>query len=81
MTGVDLGPRPMPNATRRGVSGATRFESATFEGKLHECKFLPSGELRIVLLVPEDDSDEGVKLKDAFACALSVKVEKLVHGR
>lgn len=70
----------MANPSSRGVSGATRFESATFEGKLHECKFLPSGELRIVLLVPEDDSDEGVKLKDAFACALSVTIEKRFYG-
>jgi hypothetical protein len=62
------------------VSGATKFERATFEGKLHECKFLPSGELRIVLLVPEDDSDEGVKLKDAFACALSVDITKRTPG-
>jgi hypothetical protein len=71
----------MPNATSRGVSGASKFESATFEAKLHECKFLPSGELRIVLLVPENDSDEGVKLKDAFPVRLHVAIEKRTYGQ
>lgn len=66
---------------RGGLTGRTRFESAAFEASLLEAKFMPSGEMRIVLMVPEEHSDEAVQLKDAFACALMVKVEKLSHGK
>jgi len=75
---VSLPPRMA--GTRGRVTGATTFDEATFEARLHELKFLPGGECRIVLLVPEDSSDQAVAMKDAYACALQVRVEKQSHG-
>ena len=62
--------------THRGISAPSKFESARFEAKLHELKHLPSGEMRVVILIPETDSDEGTKLRDAYSCALEVAVRK-----
>ena len=65
---------------RRGIAAPSTFESCRFEAKLHELKHLPSGEMRIVMLVPESDSDEGIKLRDAYACGLEVAVRKGSFG-
>lgn len=73
MLGVSLPPRPVEN---RGVSGISDFESATFEAKLYEAKHLASGQMRIVLLIPESDREQGRRLADAFACGLVVEVRK-----
>lgn len=62
------------------MSGATTFESAEFEAKLHELKFLPSGECRIVLLIPESDGETAAGLRQAYPLGLTVRVEKLSHG-
>lgn len=62
------------------MTGASVFDGATFEARLHELKFLPGGECRIVLLIPEDSSDHAVAMKDAYSCALQVRVEKQSHG-
>lgn len=44
-------------------------------------KHLPTGEVRVVILIPETDKSEGVKLADAFSCALQVEVTKKSYGR
>jgi hypothetical protein len=63
---------------RSAVStGDGSFDSATFEAKISEVKGMPSGELRVVLLIPESDSKEGRTLLDAYAHALQVKVSKM----
>lgn len=53
-----------------------RFEGAVFEAKLYELKHLPSGEIRMVLVIPESDRAEGTKMADAYAHALRVTVGK-----
>ena len=58
-----------------------RFEETRFEAKLHEVKFLPSGECRIVLLAPEEYSDQAGALKGAFPCALEIDVKKMSYGK
>lgn len=70
--GPALAPRRRLRSTP--VTGETKFQSATFEARLHELKALPTGEWRVVLLVL--DGDEGSKLSDAFSCALQVDVVK-----
>lgn len=54
----------------------TRFSGAVFEAKLYELKHMPSGEIRMVLVVPESDRAEGTKMADAYAHALRVSVQK-----
>lgn len=63
------------------MSGATSFESATFEAKLHELKFLPSGDCRIVLLIPESDGEIAAELRQAYPLGLTVRVEKMSHDQ
>jgi hypothetical protein len=62
------------------VSGVTSFDGATFEARLQEAKHLPSGEMRIVLLIPENDKEAGKRMADAFSCGLVVEVTKKTHG-
>lgn len=64
----------------RSVSAAATFDGATFEAKVHEVKIMPSGEVRLVILVPESDKAEGVKMGDAYAFALRVTVDKMDFG-
>lgn len=78
---MSLPPRALGEASRRGVTGASSFEEATFEAKLHELKFLPSGECRIVLLIPESDGATAAELRQAYPLGLQVTVEKMSHGR
>lgn len=58
----------------------TPFERATFEAKLHEIKMTASGDFRVIILVPATDDSEAVKLRQAYACALRVTVEKQSYG-
>lgn len=81
MLGVSLPPRPTGKTRGRGVTGASNFESATFEAKLHELKFLPSGDCRIVLLIPESDGEIAAELRQAYPLGLEVRVQKLSHDR
>lgn len=74
--GPALTPRRRQSRGRSGVTGSTNFEGATFEAKLHEMKALPTGEWRIVLLIPDTDGEEGVKLRDAYSCGLHVDITK-----
>lgn len=68
--------KPGDTGTKVAVSPNQRFSGARFEAKLYEAKHLPSGEMRLVLLVPERDKPEGTKMADAFACALVVDVSR-----
>jgi hypothetical protein len=72
-----------PTPKRRGsqVTGKTDFAGASFEATLNECKFLASGEMRIIFIVPDSESDEAVKLRKAYACSIRVNVERLSHAR
>src|ERR1035437_1566311 len=72
-----------PTPKRRGsqVTGKTDFAGASFEATLNECKFLASGEMRIIFIVPDSESDEAVKLRKAYACSIKVNVERLSHAR
>jgi hypothetical protein len=63
------------------VTGKTDFDGASFEATLNECKFLASGEMRIIFIVPDAESDEAVKLRKAYACSIKVNVERLSHAR
>lgn len=74
-----MGPRTRGGPTTLSVND--EFESATFEAKINEVKFMPSGELRIVLLVPEKDTKEARELGSAYSAALSVAVTKISHAR
>ena len=81
MLGVDLPPRPVHGKRSQGVTGKTSFEATSFEARLTEAKFIASGELRIVLLIPDEYAEEGATLRDAFACGLLVRIEKLSHAK
>jgi hypothetical protein len=63
------------------VTGKTNFDGASFEATLNKCEFLPSGEMRVVFIVPDSESDEAVKLRKAYACSIKVNVERLSHER
>lgn len=76
--GAPVGRQPKTN--RRGIAAPAKFTKCRFEAKLHEAKFLPSGEMRVIFLIPDYDGDEAVKLKDAFPCALEVGVRKASFG-
>jgi hypothetical protein len=75
VTGVSLPPRGR-KSTSRTVSGRSDFQAATFEAKLIEAKFMPSGEMKISFTIPESDSDEATLLRTAFSLGLRVRVEK-----
>ena len=50
-----------------------------FEAKLNKAEFISTGEMRVILLIPDTYADEASTLKDAFSCALLVRVEKTSH--
>lgn len=81
MLGVSIPPRPVEGRRHGSVSGKTSFESTSFEARLTEAKFIASGELRIVLLIPDEYAEEGATLRDAFACGLQVRIEKMSHAK
>jgi hypothetical protein len=56
------------------------FEKSSFEATLNKCEFLPSGEMRVVFIVPDSESDEAVLLRHAYACSIRVSVERLSHA-
>jgi hypothetical protein len=63
------------------VAGGGNFQSATFEAKLHEAKYTPSGEMRVVLMIKQQDKPEGQKLADAFGTGLQVTVVRKSYGQ
>ncbi len=63
------------------MSGKSSFAGTSFEATLHELRFMPSGELRVLFVVPENEADAAVKLKDGYASSLKVTVERLSHAR
>lgn len=67
--------------SHRRVSGKSSFKGATFEATLNEAKFLPSGEMRVIFIIPDSESDEAVELRRAYACSLKINVERLSHAR
>jgi hypothetical protein len=67
--------------SHRRVSGKSPFAGASFEATLNEVKLMPSGEMRVVFIVPDSDSDEGIKLRHAYACSIRVTVERLSHAK
>src|ERR1035437_9933457 len=75
------GKAPAPKRRGSQVTGKTDFAGASFEATLNECKFLASGEMRIIFIVPDSESDEAVKLRKAYACSIRVNVERLSHER
>lgn len=81
VTGVSLPPRPSSATRGRGVSGVSSFEEATFEAKLHELKFLPSGDCRIVLLIPESHGETAAELRQAYPLGLTVRIAKMSHDK
>ena len=56
------------------------FDSTSFEATLYELKAMPSGEWRVLFVLPANESDNAVKLKDAFAGSIKVSVESMSHG-
>lgn len=79
---MSLPPRPVPLGTRGGrVTGQSKFERAVFEAKLNKAEFISTGEMRVILLIPDTFADEASALRDAFSCALLVRVEKTSHGK
>ena len=82
MTGVDLPPRPVALGTRGGrVTGASKFEAATFEAKLNKAEFISTGEMRVILLIPDTYADEAALLRQAFSCGLLVRIEKTSYAQ
>ena len=79
LTGKYIGLPKDPSNKR--VSGKTKFDGASFEATLNEAKFLPSGEMRLVFILPDSEADEGVKLRHAYACSIRVSVERLSHEK
>lgn len=79
LTGKFIGLPKDPSNKR--VSGKTPFAGASFEATLNECKFLASGEMRLIFIVPDSESDQAVKLRHAYACSIRVNVERLSHER
>jgi hypothetical protein len=65
----------------REIAGPSNFSSATFEAKLHEAKYTPSGEMRVVLMIKQQDKPEGQKLADAFGTGLQVTVTRKSYGK
>ena len=68
---------PVAPPKKGRLSGAPKFDHATFEATLYEVKHQPSGDMRVVIVIPQSDNDEGVKLKDAYGAALLVTVAKM----
>ncbi len=80
ITGVELPPRPKSTSGIGGrVTGASKFEQAVFEARLNKAEFISTGEMRVILLIPDTYADEAATLRDAFSCALLVRVEKTSH--
>ena len=76
---MDLPPRAVSYKRGGAVSGVTTFAKATFEAKLNKAEFISTGEMRVVLLIPDTFADEASTLRGAFSCALLVRVEKTSH--
>jgi hypothetical protein len=70
---------PVPKS--RQVTGKSPFTSSTFEATLNDVRFLPSGEARVVLIVPDAYSDEAAELRHGYACSLKITIERLSHAR
>ena len=79
LTGKFIG-LPKDPSNRR-VSGKSPFVGASFEATLNAAGFLPSGEMRVILIIPDSEADEAAKLRHAFACSLRVNVERLSHEK
>jgi hypothetical protein len=60
------------------VSEPTPFVRTVFEAELHEVKFMPSGQMRVMFVIPEEEAVErGAILRRAYACGVMVTVERI----